>query len=447
MTSGDEDQPPSQSIKGQLQQGVQNSVFTQKELLDSETVINEDRIVGRDEQLNDIIAYLRPALQGNRPSNILLYGPAGTGKSLIVNAVCEQVLEIATAQGNAFGVVSINCQLIKSHDRAVYRLVTSAAKEAGVKIGVPETGVSTGTKLDRFYEIVTQHFDAVILILDEIDLLEGRQRDGDGQPAYSKLLYQLSRASRLGQLDGTLSVAALTNDPRFMNELDGRTESSFNPEGVVFPDYDATQLQNILEHRRDAYRDGVITEGVISLSAALAAQDHGDARKAIDLLRNAGEIADRSGETAVREVHVRDAQTEAERDRTLTQMQGLSPQKKLSLYATAVVAALSERDLNAVPSTVAYNVYQFLADILETDKKSRDSYLRYMSEAETYNFVTSNKTGRGYGGGVHKEYSFVDDPEVVAETLESDIRIENSRYETAQIESVIDAQVAEFFNG
>jgi cell division control protein 6 len=64
-----------------------------------------NRTVGRDEQLNDIIAYLRPALQGNRPANMLLYGPAGTGKSLISNAACEQVPEIATAQRDAFGVV------------------------------------------------------------------------------------------------------------------------------------------------------------------------------------------------------------------------------------------------------------------------------------------------------------------------------------------------------
>lgn len=75
----------------------------------------------------------------------------------------------------------------------------------------------------------------------------------------------------------------------------------------------------------------------IPLSSAFAAQDHGDARKAIDLFRKAGEIADRKGENTIREGHVRDAQKEAERDRKLTQMQGLSTQKKLSLYATAIV--------------------------------------------------------------------------------------------------------------
>ena len=447
MADGDDQQSLSQSIKGRLQEGVQNSVFRDKGLLDPDAVIDEDRIVGRDDQLDDIITYLRPALQGNRPPNMLLYGPSGTGKSLIINAVCQQVLELATSQGDRFGVIRINCQTIKSHDRAVYRLAKNAANEAGVDIGVPASGISTDQKLDRFYEILSNHFDSAIIILDEVDLLVGRQRDPNDEPAYSKLLYQLSRASQLGRIEGHVSVAALTNDPRFMEDLDGRAESSFNPQDVVFPDYDANQLQAILERRCDAYQDDVLADGIIPLSAAFAAQDHGDARKAIDLFRKAGEIADRRGHDIVRETHVRDAQQEAERDRTLTQMQGLSTQKKLSLYATAIVPVHADRNLNAVPSTVAYRVYQYLTDLLDADEKSRDSYLRYMNEAETYNFVTSEKRGRGYGSGVHKEYTFVDDPEVVAETLETDFRLEEAEDEETLVKSVVNAQIADFFEG
>ena len=275
----------------------------------------------------------------------------------------------------------------------------------------------------------------------------GRQRDPNDEPAYSKLLYQLSRASQLGRIKGHVSVAALTNDPRFMEDLDGRAESSFNPQDVVFPDYDANQLQSILERRRDAYQDDVLQDGIIPLSAAFAAQDHGDARKVIDLFRKAGEIADREGEDTVCEEHVRDAQKEAERDRTLTQMQGLSTQKKLSLYATAIVPVYSQRNLNAVPSTVAYRVYQYLTDLLDADEKSRESYLRYMNEAETYSFVTSEKRGRGYGSGVHKEYTFVDDPEVVAETLQTDVRLEDAEHDEDLVKSVVNAQIDDFFEG
>lgn len=445
MPDGDEQQSLSQSIKGRLQEGTQNSVFKDKGLLDPDAVIDENRIVGRDQQLDDIITYLRPTLQGNRPPNMLLYGPSGTGKSLIINAVCEQVAELAKAQDDRFGVIKINCQTIKSHDRAVYRLVANAAGNAGAEPGVPQSGISTDQKLSRFYDILSEHFDSVIIILDEVDLLVGRQRDPNDEPAYSKLLYQLSRASQLGRIDGHVSVAALTNDPRFMEDLDGRAESSFNPQDVVFSDYDANQLQSILRRRQDAYRDNVLEGGIISLSSAFAAQDHGDARKAIDLFRKAGEIADRQDQDTVREDHVRAAQKEAERDRTLTQMQGLSTQKKLSLYATAIVPVYSDKNINAVPSTVAYRVYQYICDSIDADAKSRDSYLRYMTEAETYNFVTSDKRGRGYGSGVHKEYTFVDDPEVVTETLQADFRLEDIGQDEGLTKSVVNAQIEKFF--
>lgn len=447
MPDSDEQQSLSQSIKGRLQQGTQNSVFRDIGLLDPDAVINEDRIVGRDQQLDDIITYLRPTLQGNRPPNMLLYGPSGTGKSLIINAVCEQVAELAEAQDNRFGVIKVNCQTIKSHDRAVYGLVANAASNADIEPRVPQSGISTDQKLSRFYEILSEHFDSVIIILDEVDLLVGRQRDPNDEPAYSKLLYQLSRASQLGRIDGHVSVAALTNDPRFMEDLDGRAESSFNPQDVVFSDYDANQLQSILKRRQDAYQDNVLESGIISLSSAFAAQDHGDARKAIDLFRKAGEIADRQDQQMVREDHVRAAQKEAERDRTLTQMQGLSTQKKLSLYAAAIVPVYSKRNIKAVPSTVAYRIYQYICDFIDADSKSRDSYLRYMTEAETYNFVTSDKRGRGYGSGVHKEYTFVDDPEVVTETLRADFRLEEVGHDEYLIKSVVNAQIEDFFGG
>lgn len=104
MPDGDDQQLLSHSIKSRFQNGNQQSVFRDKGLLDPDAVIDEDRIVGRDKQLEDIITYLRPTLHGDRPPNMFLYGPSGTGKSLIINAVCEQVAELADTQADQFGV-------------------------------------------------------------------------------------------------------------------------------------------------------------------------------------------------------------------------------------------------------------------------------------------------------------------------------------------------------
>jgi archaeal cell division control protein 6 len=164
------------------------------------------------------------------------------------------------------------------------------------------------------------------LILDEIDLLVGRR--ANDEPAYSKLLYQLSRASNTNEIQGRVSVAALTNDPKFMENIDGRAESSFNPRDIYFPDYDATQLREILNNRRDAFRQDSLTDDVIPLVAAFAAQSHGDARKAIDLFRGAGDLADEWGDREVTEIHVRESQEEIDKDRSLKLVEGLTTQKK-----------------------------------------------------------------------------------------------------------------------
>ncbi len=75
-----------------------------------------------------------------------------------------------------------------------------------------------------------------------------------------------------------------------MSNVGSRAVSSFTPEDVHFNDYDANQLREILYHRTDAFYEDALSEDVIPLAAAFAAQTHGDARKAIDLMRTAGPL-------------------------------------------------------------------------------------------------------------------------------------------------------------
>lgn len=324
------------TIRDMLDDEGESSVFINRDLVEPDTIINEERIVGRNDQLESVVSFLKPTLKGNRPPNMLLYGPAGTGKSLIIGAVTQQIIELCQSKGERFGVVDINCQPINTLDQAVYELVQTVAKDVGADVGVPETGVSTKHKYRRLYELINEHYDSVIFILDEIDLLVGRRANDES--AYSKLLYQLSRASNTNEIEGQVSVAALTNDPKFMEDIDGRAESSFNPRDVYFPDYDANQLRQILKNRRDAFRPDALTDDVLPLVSAFAAQSHGDARKAIDLFRGAGDLADERGDEKVREEHVRESQEEVDKDRSLKLIEGLTTQKKVSLYSTAAVA-------------------------------------------------------------------------------------------------------------
>jgi len=418
------------------------SVFVNRDLVEPDTIIDEERIVGRDNQLESVVSFLKPTLQGNRPPNMLLYGPAGTGKSLIVGAVTQQIIELCQSKGERFGVVDINCQPINTLDQAVYELVQNVAQDVGTEVGVPETGVSTKRKYRRLYELINEHHDSVIFILDEIDLLvDPREND---EPTYSRLLYQLSRASNTNEIEGRVSVAALTNDPKFMEDLDGRAESSFNPRDVYFPDYDANQLREILQNRRDAFRQEALADDVIPLVAAFAAQSHGDARKAIDLFRGAGDLADERGDEVVTEDHVRETQEEIDKDRSLKLVEGLTTQKKISLYATAAVVYHSNRTGSSVPSPVGFKVYQWVTDELDADQMTRETYVKYVKEFSTYGLISTSRKSRGRGGGMYMEFTFTGDPEAIMNRIVDDTRLEGIARHEELLSSVVNAQLKEF---
>ena len=442
QNQGSTEEGTQRSIRDMLDDEGEASVFVNRDLVEPDTIIDEERIVGRDDQLESVVSFLKPTLQGNRPPNMLLYGPAGTGKSLITGAVTQQIIELCQSKGERFGVVDINCQPINTLDQAVYELVQTVAQDVGTEVGVPETGVSTKRKYRRLYELINEYYDSVIFILDEIDLLVGR-REND-EPAYSKLLYQLSRASNTNEIEGRVSVAALTNDPKFMEDIDGRAESSFNPRDVYFPDYDANQLREILENRRDAFRQDALEDDVIPLVAAFAAQSHGDARKAIDLFRGAGDLADERGDEVVTEDHVRESQEEIDKDRSLKLVEGLTTQKKISLYATAAVAYHSNQSGSSVPSPVGFKVYQWVTNELDADQMTRETYVKYVKELSTYGLISTSRKSRGRGGGMYMEFTFTGDPEAIMTRIVDDTRLEGIAQQKELLSSVVNAQLKEF---
>jgi cell division control protein 6 len=426
----------SQSIEEMLLEfDEQEGLIRDRSLLDPNHVVAEDRIVGRDEQLQAVTKMLRVALGDNRPPNLFLYGPSGTGKSLITKAVCKNISQICESRDVRFGTIEVNCQDLDTLGVAIYELATRAAEVAGVEVEVPKHGVATKEKWDELYRIVNENFDSVVFVLDELDMLVGR-RDKQ-EPAFSRLLYQLSRAGANDELAAYISVVAISNDTKMMESVGSRALSSFTPEDVHFNDYDAGQLQAILRHREDAFYEDVLEEDVIPLAAAFAAQTHGDARKAIDLMRVAGELAERESSERVREVHVRKAQDKVEKNRVLEVVRGISTQKKLCLCATAAVAA--ETDDGAARSTTGYQVYQFLTDSIEADQYHQETYVNKMKEMTTYSLVDFERRSHGPSSGMFLEFQFGERPKTILETLREDSRIDV--VPTEEIRSVVKAQV------
>lgn len=190
---------------------------------------------------------------------------------------------------------------------------------------IPPTGLPTDEVYNIFYKALDSSKQIVVLVLDEIDQL--LKKAGD------EILYNLTRINE--QLtQGQVCLIGISNDLMFIDNIDPRIKSSLSQEEIVFPPYNAIQIQEILQARaRGAFRKGVINEGVIEKCAAFAAREHGDARRALDLLRVAGELAERDSSKQVMIKHIDGAERKIERDRVMDIVSTYPKQFQVVLYA------------------------------------------------------------------------------------------------------------------
>lgn len=279
------------------------------------------RIAHREEQIQHISQILAPAVRHERPSNLFIYGKTGTGKTVTVRAVTEQLERVATDKGVAVKIFYLNCKLKKAADTE-YRLVAQLARFFN-KI-IPPTGLPTDEVYQALFDAIDAERQLVIFILDEIDHLV--KRTGD------EVIYNLTRINtELKQ--SQVSLIGISNDLTFVNTIDPRVKSSLGEEELIFPPYNAYQLKTILLERANfAFLEGTVDESVINKCAAFAARDHGDARRALELLRVAGELAEREQGTAVLIEHLDRAEERIDRDRYIDAVKNQPKQFQAVLY-------------------------------------------------------------------------------------------------------------------
>lgn len=279
-------------------------------------------ILHRDEQIEQLANILAPILRGEKPSNVFIYGKTGSGKTLTVKYTAQQLMDVSLQKKIPLKVIYLNCKLKKLADTE-YRLIAQLLREYGKNI--PPTGLPTDEVYHLFFNTIEKEKHILLLILDEIDQLIGKAGD--------ELLYNLTRInSELKQAQITL--VGISNDLAFTDALDPRVKSSLSEEDLVFPPYNAEQIQDILQQRAQlAFHPGVLEEGVIEKCAAFAAREHGDARRALELLRVSAELSERQNQSKVSISHLDQAEDKIERDRVLDLVSTQPKQFQVTLFA------------------------------------------------------------------------------------------------------------------
>ncbi|QWC19130.1 orc1/cdc6 family replication initiation protein [Halorubrum sp. 2020YC2] len=415
-------------------------IFENKEVLRPSYTPHE--LPHRNDQINRMATILVSALRGETPSNILIYGKTGTGKTASAKFVSQELESTSQKYDVPCEVEYINCEVTDTQYRVLAQLANTFIEEnqevisdrldrlealraeatdaeeaagrdasaalAGTEFDsvaelddrvetleddademeeVPMTGWPTDRVYSTFFEAVDYHERVVVIMLDEIDKLV--EKSGDDT------LYNLSRMN--SELDRSrISIMGISNDLKFTDFLDPRVKSSLGEEEIVFPPYDANQLRDILQHRADtAFKPDALTDDVIPLCAAFAAQEHGDARRALDLLRTAGELAERSQAEIVAEKHVRQAQDKIELDRVVEVVRTLPTQSKIVLFA---VILLEKNGVHNINTGEVFNIYKRLCEEIDADVLTQRRVTDLISELDMLGIVNAVVVSKGRYG-------------------------------------------------
>jgi cell division control protein 6 len=244
--------------------------------------------------------------------------------------------------------IYVNCKLKKVADTE-YRIIAEMIHELGGS--VPATGLPTDAVYSRFVDLIDSKKQMIIIILDEIDQAVKKISDD--------FIYTLTRLNS-GLRNAQIGIIGISNSLTFMDNLDPRVKSSLGEEDLVFPPYNALQLQDILSERAEkAFKERVLEEGVIAKCAAYAAREHGDARRALDLLRVAGELAERENGKKVTLEHIDMANQKIERDKMLDIIESEPRQFQIVL---AAIMNLSEKNKEGVFTGDVYEMYKEICE-------------------------------------------------------------------------------------
>jgi len=345
-----------------------------------------EKLPFRDEETKTVAQTLSVVLKGARPSNLLLFGKPGTGKTAVVKNVVQRLHKKAKDLGIEVTVPFVNAKTANTGYKVLYEIAENMGinNEEEKKLQVHFTGLSMGEATDRILDFIQKKKKLhVVLIIDEVDSLVDRNGDD--------ILYNFTRANERISEGGFISLIGVSNSLTFKDKLDPRVRSSLSEEEMVFNPYTVEQLQKILTDRvKLAFNDDVISGAAINLCAAMAGKENGDARKAIDLLRVAAEIAERERSANVGEKHIRLAQEKIEKDTDYEVLKNSTTHTKI-----IILAILKSKNGN---TGEVYEIYSSLCNNAEHEPLTQRRITQIISELDQLGLVTSDVVSKGRYG-------------------------------------------------
>ena len=383
-----------------------------KSLIKNRTILHHtfipNNIPHRDLEQEKVTQSLLPILKQSRPSNILIYGKPGTGKTLVVRRVLSKIQERVEKTNFPIRLVYGNSK----EETTLYGLLVDFGRQLGLsEKELPTTGLSISEVFKRLLRIINKNSLNTVFIIDEIDFLAHLV-----SKSKNDILYQLTRSNDRIK-NGSLSLIGISNDLTFKDRLDPRVISSLGEEEIVFTNYSVNQIHKILEDRIQlAFVEGAVEEPALNLCAAMAGREHGDARRAIDLLRVAGEIAEREQEEKVSEEHIRRASQKMEEDKETAALQSYPLHEKLIILAVMRAGGSSTGEI--------FTAYKELCKSVRQKELTQRRMTQMLSDIELSGIISGRIVHQGIHGRT-KKFKLTISPETIKQTLKKDLILED----------------------
>jgi len=365
-------------------------------------------IFHRDSEQEQVTQSLLPILKQSRPSNLLVYGKPGTGKTLVVKKVLSKIQERVEKSNFPIKLVYSNSK----NETTLYGLLVNIGRQLGLnEKELPTTGLAISEVFKRLLnKISTEKLNAVFVI-DEIDYLAQLVvKTG------KDILYQLTRANEQLEI-GSLTMVGISNDLTFKEKLDPRVISSLGEEEIVFTNYNVEQIKKILEERiKESFIENVVEDPALNLCAALAGGEHGDARRAIDLLRVAGELAERQQSDKVTIEHVREASLKIEENKEEASLKSYPLHEKLVLLAIMKANGSSTGEI--------YSSYKNLCKVVGKDGLTQRRVTQMLSEIELSGIISGRLIHQGIHGRT-KKYKLTVSSEMIKKSFKDELTLQD----------------------
>ena len=374
-----------------------------------------NQILHRDPEQEKITQSLLPILMESRPSNLLVYGKPGTGKTLVIKKVLSKIQKRVEEGSFPIKLAYTNAK----QETTLYGLLVSFGRQLGLgsqktnddKMWLPSTGLSISEVFNRILYVLDKNETNAVFVIDEIDYLaELIQKTG------KDVLYQITRANeRL--TTGSLTLIGVSNDLTFKERLDPRVISTLSEEEIIFTNYNLSQIRQILDARIEvAFNEGIVSEAALNLCSAMAGRESGDARRALDLLRVAAEIAERTQNPTVAEEHIRMAAEKIEENKEVVALRSYPLHEKLLIMAIMKSTEISTGEV--------YSTYKNLCKEIRQKELTQRRVTQMLSEIEMSGIISGRIVHQGTHGNT-KKYKITISPDMVKSTFKDEMLLQD----------------------